>query len=93
MTYQEQLNDPRWIEKKTRILERDNYKCRYCRNDLGQMHVHHMRYKGMAWEAPDYWLVTLCKTCHAKAHCEFGILNKKLLKFTFVPSVRLVKLP
>src|SRR5690606_11196094 len=33
MTYQEQLKDPSWQEKRNIILSRDNYTCQNCEND------------------------------------------------------------
>ena len=56
-----------WIAKKEFILRRDEYRCRVCfwTEDLN---VHHILYFGKPWEVSDGALITLCKTCHEKAH-------------------------
>lgn len=72
LTYEQQLQTSKWLEKKNEILKRDNFVCSKCLCDnLEQrLEVHHLFYfKGkMAWEYPDYCLVTLCRDCHQKEH-------------------------
>jgi len=71
--YQEQLSDPRWIEKRDAILMRDGFICqgKNCDNSLDgetpPLHVHHRFYlKGLyAWEYPEDYLVSLCPECHS----------------------------
>lgn len=69
MTYYEQLKDPRWIERRQKIILRAASMCEYCgaRDDL---QVHHGVYvKGkMAWEYEDEVLYCLCKTCQWNLH-------------------------
>ena len=67
MTYNQQLNNPRWKAKRILILERDNYSCMLCDSN-NKLHVHHIKYIGKAWEAPDEYLVTLCSICHKTIH-------------------------
>ena len=67
--YAEQLKEPRWIKKKMRILNRDQFRCTKCMStDLLQ--VHHLYYINgePAWGVPDLALVTLCHKCHKKWH-------------------------
>lgn len=74
MTYEEQLQDHRWILLSERIKERDFGICQYCMSSKN-LQVHHKAYiKGrMAWEyAPDY-LLTLCGECHEKEHDTYEI--------------------
>jgi hypothetical protein len=64
---------PEWKAKRNKILDRDKHTCVSCgrsRVHGGEFHVHHMLYiKGKyVWEVPDYYLVTLCSTCHKKEH-------------------------
>lgn len=66
MTYQQQLNHPLWKQKRDAILARDNFTCLCGVTEL--LHVHHMKYTGYAWEAPDNDLITLCNDCHRKIH-------------------------
>jgi hypothetical protein len=68
MTYEEQLKDPRWQARRLEILNRDHSKCVTCRRGDLPLHVHHIKYTGMAWEAPDSDLVTLCHICHSGVH-------------------------
>jgi hypothetical protein len=66
MTYAQQLNHPLWRQKRDAILARDNFTC-LC-GATEKLHVHHMKYTGYAWEAPDNDLITLCSDCHRKVH-------------------------
>lgn len=68
MTYKEQLLDPRWNGKRLEILKEDNFTCQYCgiRNTI--LHVHHVEYTGMAWDAENDSLITLCADCHKIHH-------------------------
>jgi 5-methylcytosine-specific restriction endonuclease McrA len=69
MTYAEQLLDERWITKREEIKRRDFGMCQNCMS-VRNLNVHHKKYiKGlMAWEYPDWFLVTLCQRCHEKEH-------------------------
>jgi 5-methylcytosine-specific restriction endonuclease McrA len=46
MTYSDKLKDPRWIEKRDRVLARDNHRCQICRIGCKteSLHVHHRWY-------------------------------------------------
>jgi len=65
MKYSEQLKDPRWIEKRDKIKQRDNFKCVIC-SSRDFIQVHHFYYiaKRMAWEYPDDSLLCLCEKYH-----------------------------
>lgn len=67
LTYTRQLADPRWKSKRNLILARDGFSCVNCGVPTN-LHVHHIKYTGYAWEAPDDDLLTLCATCHKKVH-------------------------
>ena len=71
--YSELLKDWRWKERRTEILERDDYTCQRCyasRWDDVLLNVHHKYYiEGcMPCEYPDDALITLCEDCHKKEH-------------------------
>ena len=66
--YQRMLLDPRWIRKRDRILKRDKYRCKRCGDKNSILHVHHLWYDGRPWEVSNRGLITLCDTCHEKAH-------------------------
>ena len=72
MTYDEQLQDPRWFARRKQILERDDFCCQDClrAGRYISLHVHHKSYVTgwMAWEYPDEYLITLCDECHEKIH-------------------------
>lgn len=64
MTYSEKLKDPRWQKKRLKIMERDNFTCVICTDQQTTLHIHHMKYSGNPWDAPDSDLITVCKFCH-----------------------------
>lgn len=65
-TYSEKLKDPRWQKKRLEILNRDSFKCKFCRDTEETLHVHHITYgKGKdPWDYPGGNFLTLCETCH-----------------------------
>jgi 5-methylcytosine-specific restriction endonuclease McrA len=69
MTYEEQLKDHRWLEKREQILQRDWRMCQHCMSGKS-LNVHHKYYTDgkMAWEYPNSALVTLCDKCHKVEH-------------------------
>lgn len=80
MKYEDQLKTSAWMRKKYEILQRDNFVCSNCICDNSErtLHVHHITYyhkskNVMAWEYPDYLLVTLCEDCHKKEHDDKNI--------------------
>lgn len=72
MDYNEQLKTSAWLRKKYEVMERDGFVCSKCLCDNAEkkLEVHHIAYhpKRMAWEYPDYMLVTLCRDCHQEEH-------------------------
>lgn len=71
MTYDEQLQDERWLLKRDQILQRDWRVCQVCLSGK-DLNVHHKKYiEGrLAWEYADYYLITLCQKCHKNVHQE-----------------------
>lgn len=67
LTYNQQLADPRWRAKRWHIMARDSFMCVAC-EATANLHVHHIRYTGYAWEAPSKDLLTLCSACHLRVH-------------------------
>jgi 5-methylcytosine-specific restriction endonuclease McrA len=70
MIYEQQLLDPRWLEKRQRIIDRDWGICQVCMSGKN-LQVHHKRYYNdgrMAWDYPDSELITLCHACHQLHH-------------------------
>lgn len=70
MNYQQQLQSPKWQQKRLEIMQRDKFHCQACDSDEKQLTVHHYKYRknAMAWEYDDSMLVTLCSDCHKKIH-------------------------
>lgn len=73
MTYEEQLQDERWLWMKDQVMERDFRVCQHCMTGKN-LQVHHRYYDDgkMAWEYPMRALITLCKTCHEREHDRVG---------------------
>jgi hypothetical protein len=69
-TYSQKLKDPRWQKKRLEILNRDEWKCRYCGDKKTTLAVHHLEYLGEPWEAPEDKLITLCEDCHHLAETD-----------------------
>lgn len=70
MDYKDQLLDKRWKDLSNKIKDRDGRKCVVC-DSKRKLNVHHKKYTGMAWEAPESDLITLCEECHSKIHCKY----------------------
>lgn len=87
LTYTQQLLDPRWKAKRNLILQRDNFSCTVC-SSTQNLNVHHIKYTGQAWEAPDKDLITVCNSCHMSIHKSINpvdtviICNNALIKAT-----------
>ena len=69
-SYNEQLKDKRWLNRRLQILKKKGAKCSKC-SFTSNLQIHHLRYiKGkMAWEYKDKYLEVLCNECHEKKHC------------------------
>jgi hypothetical protein len=95
MNYQEKLKSPKWQKKRLEILNRDNFTCCACGDTETELHVHHLKYVGEPYDAPNKSLQTLCKYCHQY----FTFLNKeyqdcwneKLLKIHYIPNGRIAE--
>jgi hypothetical protein len=62
--YSEKLQHPLWQQRRLTIMNRDQFTCQKCGDKETNLHVHHKKYSGEPWEAPDNDLETLCKDCH-----------------------------
>lgn len=80
-TYNQQLSEQRWKDKRLEILERDNNRCQRCKSKFKTLHVHHLAYIAGArpWEHPNEFLITLCEDCH-KAEETYKIQIKSLIR-------------
>lgn len=66
--YSEKLKDPRWQQKRLRVMERDNWRCVHCRDTSNNLQVHHTMYAKEPWLVDDQFLLTLCEDCHHDLH-------------------------
>jgi 5-methylcytosine-specific restriction endonuclease McrA len=75
LSYEEQLKDDRWKWKRMEILERDWHICQKCMSSRN-LNVHHKWYEPgkMAWDYPNYALITWCESCHKEHHEKHGIV-------------------
>lgn len=67
MNYKEQLETEMWHSKRCHIFNLRGKQCMCC-CDKNNLNIHHIKYTGMAWEAPDEDLICLCNKCHNKVH-------------------------
>lgn len=82
--YGAKLFDPRWKEKRIKILQRDQHKCTICQATDVKLQVHHKQYHFIKrlekhvepWDYSDHLLVTLCKDCHDRGHKLYEIPTK-----------------
>lgn len=58
-------SSPEWQERRKQIIQRDQGKCRLCKQDGN--HVHHITYANLFRE-PLEDLVLLCRSCHNQEH-------------------------
>lgn len=67
MDYYQQLTSKEWLDKRTEILIRDEFKCQHpdC-NKKTRLEVHHLDYiPGIwLWNYPNDMLITLCNKHH-----------------------------
>lgn len=87
MKYSDKLRDPRWQKKRLKILERDNWTCKYCGATDRTLHVHHNEYNGDPWNANDEKLDTVCDICHDMFHK----YNSDLEIFLYILTTSLIK--
>lgn len=86
-SYRELLFDKRWLEKRAKIIARDNYRCAICgsENDLvvhhKQYHVNERGERLQPWQYEDKYLITLCKSCHQRGHDKYEIPIKKVRNY------------
>lgn len=73
------LHTNEWYNKRNKILNRDNYRCRWCGNTRN-LQVHHKYYniypngnKANPWDYPDDALIVLCDDCHVKYHNKYSV--------------------
>ena len=92
MTYLEKLNDPRWQQKRLRIMERDNWTCLECADKKNQLQVHHIVYLNRdPWDYPDYLFQTFCEPCHKeRQELTDKIVNAVKMAIAPVPTIRLI---
>lgn len=69
-SWAERCKDPRWQKLRLQVMERDGFKCRFCRSKEKTLNVHHKWYeRGQdPWEYSTDTLLTLCEDCHTELH-------------------------
>jgi len=65
--HEKYLATDNWQQIREYVLKRDNYTCIMCGKNGGRLFVHHKTYIRHGHESPSD-LITLCYTCHEKAH-------------------------
>ena len=81
-SYSDKLRDPRWQKKRLEILNRDNWECKSCFDNVSTLHIHHQYYlpKTEPWDHPDTCLITLCEDCHKQETIDKGIAVSMLIR-------------
>lgn len=69
-SYGELLRDPRWQEKRLRVMDRAGFICEECGSAERTLNVHHTYYERgkMPWDYPEESLRCLCEPCHELSH-------------------------
>lgn len=66
--YREYMQSEAWRDLRSRVLQRDQCRCRDCGKASPSNDVHHLTYIRLGSEnLAD--LVTLCRECHDRLHC------------------------
>jgi 5-methylcytosine-specific restriction endonuclease McrA len=86
VNYGEKLFDPRWKERRQKILKRDQHRCVICQQAGGKLEIHHKQYHFIKrlmkhvdpWDYHDRYLITLCESCHRRGHYKFQVPIKYL---------------
>lgn len=89
MSYLDKLRDPRWQKLRLKILERDEWACRFCGDSESTLNVHHKWYipDREPWEYPEDSLLTLCEDCHAQETEKRPEAEQCLVEGSRVPDV------
>ncbi len=92
-TYAELLRDPRWQQRRLRVLDAGGWKCEECGAKCRELHVHHGYYgKGMKpWEYPDDTLHVLCDECHKIAEELLTDIRRRIGSLKFPGLSRLLE--
>ena len=80
-TYQELLKSPLWQKKRLEIMQRDNFTCQCCGDNMNQLQVHHISYNpnSMPWQYGEGDLLTLCDYCHRKyGHLDYNYVYSSI---------------
>lgn len=89
MNYNEQLQQPEWIDKRNHILRIREFACERCGDKNGIFNVHHKYYdlSKKAWEYPDEALECLCEHCHELEHIS-SCCKTPLFSLLYDPDAR-----
>jgi hypothetical protein len=79
-SYWEKLRDPRWQQKRLKVMEAAEFTCEDCGAEDKTLTVHHSFYEyGLEpWEYPDESLHCLCEECHKRAQALYQCIKRQL---------------
>lgn len=72
--YRNQLKSVEWLQKRTEILTKNGYVCKFCgsKNYLQVHHKYYLKYPNRKfvpiWDYPDDAFLVLCDKCHKEWH-------------------------
>jgi hypothetical protein len=81
--YEMLLDTEEWFTRREEIFRLRGKKCTICNIEdtySRPLHIHHIKYTGLPWEAPDSDLICLCSLCHRKVHDGIELTNKDCLE-------------
>jgi HNH endonuclease len=61
------------------VRRRDGHRCRWC-GSADNLHVHHVRYRSEGGPNGARNLITLCGSCHDRAHSDKGVYQPVLIE-------------
>jgi hypothetical protein len=83
MTYSEKLRDSRWQKKRLEVLQREDFKCQWCKKygtviqgDYVQVHHGYYEFGRDPWEYDSQSLFCLCEKHHKRAQYESKFLRR-----------------
>jgi len=94
MSYADMLKDPRWEERRKKVLAGANYRCEACNADNVLLHAHHKLYRmeWAPWDYPDEYYECLCESCHTQHGVLKAALNEYLIQHGFNGFAAIVRL-
>lgn len=85
-TYSDKLRDPRWQQKRLKLLEAAEWKCWSCESGTTNLQVHHQYYLRNTdpWDYEDDCYKVLCEDCHKTNQKSMETAHKFIARFHLI---------